>query len=81
MGLDAVPERHWLFRHRVGISQYTVGHAARLAAIAARLATLPGLHVAGQSYFGVSMNGCCEQAARFAEQRIAGLAALERPTA
>lgn len=73
MGLDASPERHWLFRHRVGISQYTVGHAARLATIAARLATLPGLHVAGQSYFGVSMNGCCEQAARFAEERIARL--------
>ena len=41
--------------------------------VAARLATLPGLHVAGQSYFGVSMNGCCEQAARFAEERIARL--------
>ena len=79
--MDSTPERHWLFRHRVGISQYTVGHAARLEKIAARLATLPGLHVAGQSYFGVSMNGCCEQAARFAEQRIARLAAPERPTA
>ena len=38
---------------------------------------LPGLHVAGQSYFGVSMNGCCEQAARFAEERVT---ALERTT-
>ncbi len=75
MGLDATPERHWLFRHKVGISQYTVGHGARLATIAARLVTLPGLSVAGQSYFGVSMNGCCEQAARFAEERIAALAA------
>ncbi len=80
MGLDTAPERHWLFRHRVGISQYTVGHAARLETIAARLANLPGLHVAGQSYFGVSMNGCCEQAARFAEECIARMAALERTT-
>lgn len=78
MGLESAPERHWLFRHRVGISQYIVGHAARLTAIAARLATLPGLHVAGQSYFGVSMNGCCEQAARFAEEQITRLAAAER---
>jgi nucleoside-diphosphate-sugar epimerase len=30
----------------------------------------PGLQVAGQSYFGVSMNGCCEQAARFAEECV-----------
>jgi oxygen-dependent protoporphyrinogen oxidase len=77
MGLETAPERHWIFRHGVGISQYTVGHAARLAAIAARLATLPGLHIAGQSYFGVSMNGCCEHAARFAEERIS---LLERAT-
>ncbi len=81
MGLDAPPERHWLFRHQVGISQYTVGHAARLATIAARLDALPGLHVAGQSYFGVSMNGCCEQAARFAEERVVTLAALAAPPA
>ncbi|MDQ1348677.1 MAG: protoporphyrinogen/coproporphyrinogen oxidase [Acidobacteriota bacterium] len=73
MGLETAPEHHWLFRHRVGISQYTVGHGARLATIAVRLATLPGLHIAGQSYFGVSMNGCCEQAARFAEERVAAL--------
>ena len=81
MGLEATPERHWLFRHRLGISQYTVGHAARLATIADRLANLPGLHVAGQSYFGVSMNGCCEQAVRFAEESIARMVALGRATA
>ena len=78
MGLSAAPERHWIFRHVPGISQYTVGHARRLASIAERLHALPGLHVAGQSYFGVSMNSCCEQAARFAEERIA---ALERAAA
>jgi oxygen-dependent protoporphyrinogen oxidase len=73
MKLRAAPESQWIFRHAVGISQYTVGHAQRLATIAERLRALPGLHVAGQSYFGVSMNGCCEQAARFAAERIAGL--------
>ena len=73
MGLETAPERHWIFRHRVGISQYTVGHGARLATIAGRLALLSGLHLAGQSYFGVSMNGCCEQAARFAEATVAVL--------
>lgn len=80
MGLEtaAAPERQWIFRHRVGISQYTVGHAARLAAIARRLAPLSGLHVAGQSYFGVSINGCCAQAARFAEERLASYGGLLR---
>ncbi len=74
MKLTAAPERSWIFRHALGISQYTVGHAQRLATIAERLQTLPGLHVAGQSYFGVAMNGCCEQAARFAEERVAASA-------
>ncbi len=80
MGLTAQPDRHWLFRHRLGISQYTVGHAARLARIAERLRLFPGLQVAGQSYFGVSMNSCCERAASFAEERIAALQSARVPS-
>jgi oxygen-dependent protoporphyrinogen oxidase len=72
MGLTAVPERHWIFRHPLGIGQYTVGHAERLERIAQRLATLPGLAVAGQSYFGVSMNACVEKAGELAAQALQG---------
>jgi oxygen-dependent protoporphyrinogen oxidase len=63
MGVTADPERCWVFRHPLGIGQYTVGHRARLARIAERLARHAGLHVAGQSYFGISMNACVEKAA------------------
>jgi len=66
MGLRAAPERYWVFRHPLGISQYTVGHRDRLAGIADRLTGHAGLQLAGQSYFGISMNACVEKAAELA---------------
>jgi protoporphyrinogen/coproporphyrinogen III oxidase len=74
MGISVPPERHWIFRHRLGISQYTVGHGARLGRIADRLERLPGLELAGQSYFGVSMNSAAERAASRAPELVARLA-------
>ncbi|MFN8075171.1 MAG: protoporphyrinogen oxidase [Kineosporiaceae bacterium] len=38
--------------------QYTVGHRARLDALGAGLAPLPGLHVTGSSYRGVGVASC-----------------------
>jgi len=73
MGFTAEPERHWIFRHRLGISQYAVGHLERLALIERRLASWPGLFLAGQSYRGVAMNACAEQAPVVAEKVIASL--------
>jgi oxygen-dependent protoporphyrinogen oxidase len=66
MGLAAEPERVWLWRHELGISQYTVGHSDRLAAIDRALARLPGLHLAGQSYHGIAMNAAIEHAGKLA---------------
>lgn len=73
MGFDAQPERHWIFRHRAGISQYAVGHLERLATVERRLTSWPGLFLAGQSYRGVAMNACAEQAPVVAEKVIASL--------
>jgi protoporphyrinogen/coproporphyrinogen III oxidase len=73
MGFQAEPERHWIFRHRAGISQYAVGHADRLELIQRRLQSWPGLFLAGQSYFGVSMNSCVEKAPAIADQVVASL--------
>ena len=49
--------------------QYEVGHLARLAAVDARLARLPGLHLAGASFRGVGIPDC------IAAGRAAGKAA------
>lgn len=73
MQLTAPPERTWVFRHPLGIGQYTLGHGARLERLAAALADHPGLHVAGQSYFGIAMNAAIEQAPRTAAAVLAGL--------
>jgi oxygen-dependent protoporphyrinogen oxidase len=68
MGLRAEPEFVRVFRHPVGIPQYTVGHLDRLAAIDARLAELPGLFLAGNSYRGVAINACIAEADGIAEK-------------
>jgi len=73
MKLTAAPERTWVFRHPLGIGQYSVGHGARLTRVAEALADHPGLHVAGQSYFGIAMNACIEQAPKTAAAVLAGL--------
>ena len=45
-------------RHRAGIPQYNLGHRDRLAQIARRLESLPGLHLTGNGYHGISANDC-----------------------
>jgi len=62
MGVRLAPEFIHVFRHPRGIPQYTVGHASRLARIEKRLREHPGLFLAGNSYRGVSINACIEDA-------------------
>ena len=71
MGLRIAPEFQHVVRHRRGIPQYTVGHASRLARIETALADHPGLFLAGNSYRGVSVNACIEDASQVAA-RVAG---------
>jgi oxygen-dependent protoporphyrinogen oxidase len=68
MGIRVAPEFEQVFRHRRGIAQYTIGHAARLARIESRLREYPGLFLAGSSYRGVSINACIEDAPAVARQ-------------
>lgn len=62
MNLTAAPVFTRVFRYPLGIAQYTVGHQQRLNLIQAHLDALPGIWVAGSSYYGVSMNACIEKA-------------------
>ena len=68
MGLRIEPEMVHLIRHWRGIPQYTIGHQARLDRIEAALAAHPGLFLAGNSYRGVSINACIEDAPRVARR-------------
>ncbi len=73
LGITAVPVRHWIYRWPHAMPQYTLGHLARLARIKTRLATLPGLFVAGAAYRGVGIPDCillAEQAAEAAAKWV-----------
>ena len=69
-GLTSGPERTWVMRHTEAIPQYPVGHRALLGAMAGRLDLLPGLHLAGNGYRGVSVAALLEDATRVAERLV-----------
>lgn len=73
MGLALDPEFVRIFRHPLGIPQYTTGHLERLARLDARLGRHPGLFLAGNSYRGVSMNSCIAEAGPLADGVLAHL--------
>ena len=65
-GVRAAPRFALAIRHDRAIPQYVLGHADRLAAIAARLRELPGLYLAGNSYRGIAINSCIAEASSVA---------------
>jgi oxygen-dependent protoporphyrinogen oxidase len=68
MGIEAAPVFHYIVRWERGIPQYHLGHLERLDWINERLARHPRLYLAGNSYRGVAMNECTEQASLLAER-------------
>jgi oxygen-dependent protoporphyrinogen oxidase len=68
MGIAAKPYFTRLIRQPRGIPQYTLGHPERLERIAARLQEHPGLYLSGNSYRGISVNACIEEAPGIAEE-------------
>ena len=64
---EAVPEHTQVSRWRRAMAQYAVGHQERKQRIAERVATLPGLCLAGNAYDGIGIPDCIRlgrQAAR-----------------
>jgi len=70
MGIITAPYCVRIFRHPKGIPQYTLGHLDRVARIESRVSAHPGLWVSGNSYHGISVNACVEEAARIADQVV-----------
>jgi oxygen-dependent protoporphyrinogen oxidase len=69
MGVSGTPRFTRVQRWRRAMAQYSVGHQARVEAIEARLARLPGLHLAGNAYFGIGISDCI-RTAQLAAARI-----------
>jgi len=68
MGISAEPDFVRIFRHPRAIPQYTVGHAARLVAMAGKLAAHPGLFLTGNAFYGIGLNDCVNAGNRTGEQ-------------
>jgi len=58
VGITAAPELVRVRRHPRAMPQYAVGHLERVAAIEIRVATVPGLALAGAAYRGVGIPDC-----------------------
>jgi oxygen-dependent protoporphyrinogen oxidase len=58
LGLTAAPEFTSISRWPRSMAQYTVGHAARWKEISERVATIPGLYLAGNGYTGIGIPDC-----------------------
>lgn len=58
MGITARPAFSRIARWKKSMAQYTVGHEARVNSIEGRLATTPGLHLAGNAYYGIGIPDC-----------------------
>jgi len=58
MGLEAVPVFHQVARWPNAMAQYTVGHEQRVQRIESILKDIPGLHLAGNAYYGIGIPDC-----------------------
>jgi oxygen-dependent protoporphyrinogen oxidase len=68
IGIRRDPAFMRIFRWEYGIPQFKIGHRERRAHIERLAARHPGLHVAGNAYYGVGLNDCVKMAYRVAQQ-------------
>ena len=66
-GITARPRFTRIARWPRSMAQYAVGHPQRLAEMEARVAALPGLHVAGNAYTGIGIPDCIRMGRAAAE--------------
>ncbi|MCX6625038.1 MAG: protoporphyrinogen oxidase [Acidobacteria bacterium] len=72
MGVTAAPTFHRISRWPRSMAQYTVGHSVRVAEVEARRRQLPGLHLAGNAYYGIGIPDCIRMGKQAAEAIAAG---------
>ena len=68
MGIDASPLFARISRWPRSMAQYTVGHEARVREIDSRLGSHPGLHLAGNAYYGIGIPDCVRMGKQAAEK-------------
>ncbi len=71
LGVTAEPEFTQVSRWRRAMAQYAVGHQERVERIAARVAELPGLRLAGNAYDGIGIPDCIRLGRKAAKELAA----------
>jgi oxygen-dependent protoporphyrinogen oxidase len=71
LGVGIQPADAWIFRHPLGISQYTLGHRQRVADVEQVCRDMGGLAFVGASYRGASLNRCIRDAYTVAPRALA----------
>lgn len=67
IGIRAHPAFMRIYRWQRGIPQYVLGHRERRARLEEYTAKHPGLHFAGNAYYGVGLNDCIKMAKKVAD--------------
>jgi oxygen-dependent protoporphyrinogen oxidase len=68
MGISARPLEWRIARWPASMAQYTLGHARRVDEIATRLKQHPGIHLAGNAYYGIGIPDCVRMGKEVAER-------------
>jgi len=72
-GITATPRFSRIFRWPRSMAQFTVGHLRREAELEARVAAIPGLHLAGNAYQGIGVPDCIRLGRAAAEKILTRL--------
>jgi len=73
LGLKADPEMVNIYRWDKAIPQYVLGHGRILEMINERLVNYPGLYLTGNSYRGIGINDCIENAYKVTDEILSGI--------
>jgi len=73
LGVRGAPRKIWVRRWPAAITQYELGHGARLAAVREAAARHPGLTLCGTSYDGVAFGNAVRSGASAAERVLHAL--------
>ncbi len=73
LGLKGDPEMVRIYRWDKAIPQYTLGHSRILEIINKRINNYHSLYLTGNSYRGIGINDCIENAYKLTDQILAGI--------
>ena len=80
LGITGEPTLVDVQRHRQAIPQYHIGHREKIERVRLLTAARQGLHLVGNYLDGVSLNDCVGLATRVANDILASISGLAKPT-